>query len=58
MAGKVGRPAGINKTKKMFGYKYTPEEYEKMVKALEKFKTENNLTTSKALYVLLTEKTK
>ncbi len=52
------RPIGITKTKRMFGYKYTPEEYEEMTKALEKFKAENNCTTSKALYILITQKNK
>ena len=52
------RPIGITKTKRMFGYKYTPEEYEEMTKALEKFKAENNCTSSKALYILITQKNK
>ena len=52
------RPAGITKNKKMFGYKYTPEEYEEMKEALEKFKEKNNYTTSKALYILVTQKSK
>ena len=56
--GTMVRPIGITKTKRMFGYKYTPEEYEEMTKALEKFKAENNCTTSKALYILITQKNK
>lgn len=55
MAGKVGRPAGIIKGKRMFGYKYNDQEYEEMKKALEKYKKKHNCTTSKALYTLITE---
>lgn len=55
---KVGRPAGIKKNKTMFGYKYNEEEYNTMSKALEKFKAEHNCTTSKALYLLITQQTK
>lgn len=50
---KVGRPAGINKSIKYLGYKYTPEEHQKMVEALEKYKTKYNCTTSKALYEII-----
>lgn len=42
----------------MFGYKYNEDEYNAMSKALEKFKVEHNCTTSKALYLLITQKTK
>ena len=38
MAGKVGRPVGITKDKRMFGYKYNEKEYNEMKKALEKYK--------------------
>lgn len=55
---KVGRPAGITKNKKMFGYKYNEEEYNTMNKALEKFKLEHNCTTSKAIYLLITQQEK
>lgn len=52
----MARPVGINKSKRMLGYKYTPEEYEEMTKALEEFKAKHKCTTSKALYLLLTNK--
>lgn len=52
----AGRPAGILKNKLMFGYKYTEDEYKEMSAALEKFKTENGCTTSRALYLLVTQK--
>lgn len=55
---RVGRPAGITKNKKMFGYKYNEEEYKIMNEALEKFKAEHNCTTSKAIYLLITQQTK
>ena len=42
----------------MFGYKYNEDEYNAMGKALEKFKVEHNCTTSKALYLLIIQKTK
>lgn len=58
MAGKVGRPAGITKDKRMFGYKYNEQEFEEMKKALEKYKKKHNCTTSKALYTLITESVK
>lgn len=58
MAGKVGRPSGILKGKKMLGYKYNEEEYREMTEALEKFKSENQCTTSRALYLLITQKNK
>ena len=50
---KVGRPTGINKSVKYLGYKYTPEEHQKMVEALEKYKAKHNCTTSKALYKII-----
>lgn len=50
---KVGRPAGINKSIKYLGYKYTPEEHKRMVEALEKYKAKYNYTTSKALYEII-----
>ena len=50
---KVGRPTGINKSVKYLGYKYTPEEHQKMVEALEKYKAKHNCTTSKALYEII-----
>ena len=50
---KVGRPTGINKSVKYLGYKYTPEEQQKMVEALEKYKAKHNCTTSKALYEII-----
>lgn len=52
---KVGRPAGIKKSVRYLGYKYTPEEYQSMIKALEKYKKQYNYTTSKALYELITK---
>lgn len=55
MAGKVGRPTGITKNKRMFGYKYNEKEYNEMKKALEKYKEKHRCTTSKALYILITE---
>ena len=48
-----GRPTGINKSVKYLGYKYTPEEHQKMVEALEKYKAKHNCTTSKALYEII-----
>ncbi len=50
---KVGRPTCINKSVKYLGYKYTPEEHQKMVEALEKYKAKHNCTTSKALYEII-----
>ena len=58
MAGKVGRPAGITKDKRMFGYKYTEEEYNQMTEALNKYKEMHQCTTSKALYDLIINSTK
>lgn len=52
----AGRPAGILKNKLMFGYKYTENEYNEMSAALEDFKIKNKCTTSKALYLLITQK--
>ena len=49
------RPSGITKDKRMFGYKYNEKEYNEMKKALEKYKEKHNYTTSKALYILITE---
>lgn len=54
----MGRPAGIIKNKRMLGYKYNEEEYKEMTKAFEKFKAKHNCTTSKALYLLITQKNK
>lgn len=51
----AGRPTGIKKNKLMFGYKYTEEEYKEMVTALNEFKERNECTTSKALYLLITQ---
>ena len=42
----------------MFGYKYNEEEYNAMSKALEKFKAQHNCTTSKAIYLLITQQAK
>ena len=50
---KVGRPTGVKKSVRFLGYKYTPEEYEIMVQALEKYKQKHNYTTSKALYEII-----
>ncbi|MGL4566936.1 MAG: hypothetical protein ACRCU6_00240 [Fusobacteriaceae bacterium] len=46
----------LNKIKLMFGYKYTPEEYEEMKSSLDKLKTETGKTTSRLLYEFLTGK--
>lgn len=42
------------KTKLMFGYKYTPKEYEEMKSALNVLKEKTGKTTSRILYELLT----
>lgn len=44
------------KTARMFGYKYTPEEYDEMTRALEELKAKTGKTTSAILYELLTSK--
>ena len=53
MAGKVGRPAGISKSKKILGYKYTPDEYELINNTLEELR-EKYKTTSRAILELCT----
>lgn len=42
------------KTERLFGYKYTIEEYEFMKKALKELKTKTGKTTSLLLYELIT----
>lgn len=41
------------KTKTLFGYRYTEQEYEEMTKALEELKVKTGKTTSAILYELL-----
>lgn len=50
------RSGTMTKTKLMFGYKYTPEEYEAMRSALDELKEKTGKTTSRILYELLTTK--
>lgn len=50
---KVGRKPGIKKSAKFLGYKYTPEEHQQMVEALERYKEKHSCTTSKALYDII-----
>lgn len=46
---KAGRKAGTaEKTKKLFGYRYTEEEYNDMTEIIEKLKS-NGKTTSKSI---------
>lgn len=47
------RSGTAQKTKKMFGYRYTEEEYKSMSEALEKLKNQTGNTTSKILHDLL-----
>ena len=54
---KAGRK-NEGKDKRMFGYKYNEKEYNEMKKALEKYKEKHHCTTSKALYILITESNK
>lgn len=49
---KAGRK-NENKDKRMFGYKYTEEEYSQMVESLNKYKEVHQCTTSKALYDII-----
>lgn len=52
----IGEKAGRKnegKDKRMFGYKYTEEEYNQMTEALNKYKEMHQCTTSKALYDLI-----
>lgn len=44
------------KTAKMFGYRYTEQEYEEMTRALEELKGKTGKTVSAILYELLTKK--
>lgn len=47
---KAGRKLGTaEKTKKLFGYRYTQEEYDSMIQIIEKLK-EEGLSTSEILY--------
>lgn len=41
------------KTKTLFGFRYTEEEYNEMTKVLKKLKAETGKTTSAILYELL-----
>lgn len=43
------------KTERLFGYKYTLEEYKLMKKALKELKTKTGKTTSLLLYELITK---
>lgn len=54
---KAGRK-NEGKDKRMFGYKYTEEEYNQMTEALNKYKEMHQCTTSKALYDLIINSTK
>lgn len=47
---KAGRKIGTaEKTKKLFGYRYTEEEYNSMIEIIERLKAEG-LSTSEILY--------
>ena len=46
---KVGRPFGINKSEKILGYKYTPEEYELINNTLEELKGKYKTTSGAIL---------
>lgn len=47
---KAGRKLGsAEKIKKLFGYRYTEEEYNSMIEIIEKLKA-NGLTTSQIIY--------
>ncbi len=41
------------KTKTLFGFRYTKEEYDEMTKALDELKIKSGKTTSAILYELL-----
>ena len=41
------------KTKTLFGFRYTQEEYDEMTKALDELKIKSGKTTSAILYELL-----
>ena len=52
----IGEKAGRKnegKDKRMFGYKYTEEEYNQMTESLNKYIEMHQCTTSKALYDLI-----
>ena len=51
--GKTSGRKNEGKNKRMFGYKYTEDEYNQMTEALNKYKEIHQCTTSKALYDII-----
>ena len=53
---KRGRKKGIVRSKLLFGYKYTQEEYNELKKTFEEYKKRNGLTSTEAIKKIILEK--